>query len=531
MTVSQPYRANFLRMARNATFAFAILAWVPACSDSLENAVAQGSVAEQHLANGQVRAARLAINKAIGERDDIVELHLLRGRIELAAGATGSAYDAYSDALSLDPANREALQGVSQLGLSTGHIPESLEATEQILSLDPGAPNALIVRGVHALVRRRADEAIGYAEKVLASAAAANNETIRADAAILKSRALFLKGDHDGALAAVNDPGNGAAVSAALALTKLEIFRELRQPSAMAEQFAVLHRLRPDDGELRLDEANMRFKLGERELANRLVIATLMDTKTTREGTAAAIRLLEEYGVDGISSEQVQLIGQRGSPGAREAMTRFLIENGAFPAARILLRSLAGNTQRSLAARLEGREGRHRAALGLAEAVLAQDATHCDALIAKSEANLAIGAAETALISGQQAAAECPSQPAAWIAAANAYTARERPSGAERVYRQAIESYPQSLRLAREYAEWLLGNDRKREAVATARRLTRSSPALLTGWRFYADVCRRAGAPCQREAEQGLEDAKTIYGVDIETGRTLPHGLVGRLRR
>src|SRR5690606_15379064 len=115
-------------------------------------------------------------------------------RIELAAGSFSGAYDAYNEALALDRSNAEALQAVSQLGLRTGHLRESLEATERILTLAPKQRDALLVRGIHALIRRRFDEAIGYADQMLADQGANEN------ASILKARALFMKGEPESAL-------------------------------------------------------------------------------------------------------------------------------------------------------------------------------------------------------------------------------------------------------------------------------------------------------------------------------------------
>src|SRR5690606_36914425 len=87
---------------------------------------------------------------------------------EMAAGSLSSAFNAYSDAMSLDPTNMEALQAVSQLGLQTGNFRGSIEATDAILSLTPDEPGALLVRGLHAVIRKRFAEADGIADRILA---------------------------------------------------------------------------------------------------------------------------------------------------------------------------------------------------------------------------------------------------------------------------------------------------------------------------------------------------------------------------
>ena len=212
-------------------------------------------------------------------------------------------------------------------------------------------------------------------------------------------------------------------------------------------------------------------------------------------------------------------------------MARLLIETGDLPRAARVLPTLQGNSRLGLLARFYDRQGKHALARSTAAAVLAKDATQCDALVAHSEANRALRNPEVALQSGQRAAAECPNQASAWLAAADAYRALGRPSGADRVYKQAIDALPQDLEVASAYAEWLLQEKRRREALAVARKLTRSAPALLGGWRHYAAICRRAEGNCEAEAERGLADARTLYGIDLEPGATLTNGLTGRLAR
>jgi tetratricopeptide (TPR) repeat protein len=118
-----PFWCNFLLIC-------CVLA-LTACSDKSEDAAQNAAIAQAALDRNDLRTAREAIAEAIADRDDIVEYHLLRGRIERAAGSQGAAFNAYSDALGLDATNGEALLSVAQLGLSTGHLRESLDATEQ----------------------------------------------------------------------------------------------------------------------------------------------------------------------------------------------------------------------------------------------------------------------------------------------------------------------------------------------------------------------------------------------------------------
>jgi tetratricopeptide (TPR) repeat protein len=513
------------RSFHRATVLLLPVALLLACTDRAQVANAQGALAEQQLSAGDIQGAKKSIAKAIAARDDVPELHLLRGRIALAQGSLAEAYDAYSDALSLDASNGEALQGVSQLGLSTGHLQESLQATDRILLLAPNQPDALLTRGVHALIRRRFDEAVTYGDKILSRSPADEN------ASILKARALFLKGDTESALATMEAVSRNSGESAGIALTKLELFRELRRPNDMQAQFAILRSLRPKDLALRLDEANLHFKLGERATAQGLMTDVLSSPEASDINVNDAILLWVNYGVQDLRADQLGAIANNGTVFARQAVARLLLEAGFFDRAEMVIPSLRRFNRESLAARLLVARGNFQAGLDKATAILAQDKTQCDALVADSTANLGLKRWSLALQSGQLAAAECPEQVAGWIASAKAYEGLARSSGIERVYSQAFEAHPQDPRVVRAYAEWLLRQKRAREAVAIARRLTKNAPASLSAWRYYGETCRRTQSGCETDADRGFEDARTRFGVDLPVGAQAPNSLFGRFVR
>jgi Flp pilus assembly protein TadD len=174
--------------------------------------------------------------------------------------------------------------------------------------------------------------------------------------------------------------------------------------------------------------------------------------------------------------------------------------------------------------------GKTSDALRLAEALLAQDTTDCDALIAASEGTVKARNAPAAVRYAQLAAAECPTEPSAWLTSARAYEALGRKSGVNRVYVQSLDANKQSSELTAAYAKWLVAEGRSREAIAFARRLAKYAPALLSGWQLYGDLCRRFDAGCVDEAAEGLANARTMYGVDLAPGTKPSNGLFGRLQ-
>jgi Tfp pilus assembly protein PilF len=510
-----PFWCNFLVIC-------CVLA-LTACSDRSEDAAQNAALAQQALGRKDIRAAREAIAAAIDDRDDVVEYHLMRGRIERAAGSDAAAFNAYNDALALDATNGEALLNVAQLGLSTGHLRDSLDATEHVLTLAPDNIDALLLRGIHSIIKRKYSEAIEYGDKILAISPGHEGGTI------LKSRALFMARKPDEALKTLEGISGASVDSEAAALTRLEIYRALRQSERLGPEFNHLRKLRPDDLGLRTDDANFRFKTGERSLAHELVVSVLASPQINREDAELALALWDEYGSQDVPQASLGRINRSGSAAARQALARFLIRHDRAAQANTTLSTLAGPAGAGLRARYLMLTGKSSEALDLAMGVLGRDTTDCDALIAASEGTLKERKADDALRFAQQASAECPDQPGGWLASARAYQALGRKSGVDRVYGQALEANKQSSELTADYTRWLASEGRTREAIAMSRRLTRYAPALVSGWLLYDKLCRTFDASCLGEAGQGLSDARTTFGVDPAPGAAPPNGLFGRL--
>jgi tetratricopeptide (TPR) repeat protein len=525
MLTSQPIYSQFPYWNRLTLGLALLLAATAACSDPYEEAARRGAEADQLYRAGNLVAARNSINAALAERDDVPELHILRGRIEFAAGERSNALDAYTNALALDNRNMEALQAISQLGLNTGRLRESLQATERILSVDPRNANALIVRGVHAIVQRRFDEAIGYADRVLETNARSE------EAAILRARALFLSGKPEEALRFLDARSDGGTETEGIALTKLEIFRELRDGDAMQDQFEKLRRLRPDDRVLRIDEANLLFKRGAHDRARSLVAAVLSDPALDQREASNAVELLAVYDVQP-TREEVARIARSASPATLAQLARHFLEAGESTAAQSFVARISPSGERTaLEARLALLEGNRAQAVKKARNVLADDTTNCDALVALAGARLEAGEGDEALSHAQLSAAECPQRRAAWLLAAEAHQFLQSEAGARRVFQDALAALPQDLVVTKVYVDWLVAEGRMREAVAAARRLAREAPALEPAWVLYGRMCQQAAQPCSEEARRGAADARSRYWIDLRAGELPAQGLFGRLVR
>ncbi|MGB3738069.1 MAG: tetratricopeptide repeat protein, partial [Pontixanthobacter sp.] len=159
---------------------------ISACSLFEGDPEGNAALATQLLSERRIAEARLAINDAIEARDDDPEFYLISAQIELTAGSNEGAFNAFQNAMALDPTNIAALLGVSQLGLQLGRLTDASSASERLLALNPRQTEALLVQGLIALLKRRNDEALALADRVLEFAPSDEAGTI------LKARIMFI---------------------------------------------------------------------------------------------------------------------------------------------------------------------------------------------------------------------------------------------------------------------------------------------------------------------------------------------------
>ena len=519
-------RRAFTAGAKRGKVACAILALVfaAACQDQEIEAQAEAASAMAMLEQNRFAEARMAINRALILKDDVPDYHIARGRIEFAAGAVSAAYDAYFDALALDPSNLEALQAVSQLGLQTGNINASLRATDTLILLNPGDTTALITRGVHALISSRLDEADDYAARALAV------NSYSDEAMILRSRVLYLRGKNEAALELLENRSREGEDSAGIHLMRLELYRAQRNPKGMEIQFGALRATDQISWQLAVDEANFLFKLGRRNAALDLTVDLLASDELTPEALRSVVELWRLWAITDLSDEAVVTLSTKGSQSVRYDVALFLARQSALDHAVELSQSLDGNGRDALAAFIALRSGRTAEAERLASRVLGADKTHCLGLEVQARIRLSRGKLREALTDAQQVTIQCPNEVAGWIIAASAYSEMGDPHNARRVFRQGAEANPQDLGYLIEHTRWLRRQDRQREAIAVARRLTRDAPAMIQGWEHYRELCGVAADPCVADAERGLADARTRYWIDYKPGESPPPGLFGRLK-
>jgi predicted Zn-dependent protease len=497
------------------------------CSDPVESANAKGVLAQAQLDSGQLAAARKTIGEAIAERDDIPELHMLRARIELQANSPGAAYAAYSTALALDSANLEALIGVAQLGLQLGHVSESQDATDRVLAMQPNQPNALLLQGLHSLIKRRYEDAVAAADAI--------SEVVPGDenAAILKARALALMNKPDEAFAVIESASGKAGDTLSFALTLLELHRVRNNGAEMVPLLERIRKLSPENAGYDLDQADTLYKLGDAPRARAILHQRLLDPKIDERTATSVANVLKEYDQQPFDAAALADFAGKAAVPARKAIARLYLDRGDPARA---LAALSGapaiDDIAALRARVRIAEGRPDESLAQAEAILARDRTHCDALVAKGQALLAKRQFEAAVSASTQAATACPQTATGFLTLAKAHEAAGNRTGAMIAFRDGFDRNDQDSALVRTYTAWLEQQGQGTRALGIARRLTHQAPSLLSGWRLYAELCARVpDADCSKDAEAGLARARQRFGVDPRSDEAPQSGLFGRLAR
>jgi tetratricopeptide (TPR) repeat protein len=522
-----PYQSVYPVLRRIAiSTSMSICLIVAGCSNSAESAMKLGALARVQFQNGQLAQARETIKQAVADRDDIVDLQLLRGRIEMAARSANNAYDAYSIALSLDSANPEALLGVAQLGLQIGRLRDSEDAADRLLALDPRQPQALLIKGLHDIIKRRYADAIAKADTML------QIEPGDEGGVILKARSLALLDRHEEAFAVVEKARGIAGDTAGTNITLLELYRLEVKGREMVPMLERLRQLTPNDHRLYIDEADTLYKLGETARAREVLRRMIVMKTLSGPDAEAATRLWDEY--DPAASFDAatfrEFAANAGQP-ARLAVARYFIDHNKPDAAEAALFGAAANDNiAGLRSRIAVIRSSADEALAQAADILSRDSTNCDALVAKAQASLAKGRADDAIVASQTAAANCPQLPAAYIALARAHQLKHNDVAVGLAFRDGFEQNPQDSAFARTYADWREQTGNGRRALAIARRLTAATPSLLSGWKLYQELCARTpDAGCSAEADAGMARARTYFGVDLRTGERPPPSLLGRL--
>ena len=518
MRKRHPLLRDYGRPARS--FLLAALASLAACAGNEQRALDLAAQAQVEADSGQLAKARKTIAAAIRERDDLAQLYIEKGRIEIAAKSYQDAFAAYSEASSLDAANFEALQAIARLGILLGYAKEARDATERLLILQPADPDALMVAGLLALDRRQPDEAAAFAERIL--------QRNRSDerGLVLKARTQFFRGDSAGALATLKANAAGPP-GEATCLTLLELYRARSDATGMMEQFACLRVSRSADLRLRVDEANVLYKIGDMAKARAILRDVVTGPSVPADVVSHARVLWQAYDpavYEGANPPRFR------EGNARRAVARFFLDDRPQRAGEVL-----GNAKsvadKALWARIAVADG---SAMGLSAAtqILDRDKTQCDALLASAAARTRSGDPAGAVTAAQRAVAECPDDPGAYLQLAASNRAGRNRSAEVRAFDAGLVAHPQDVNIATTYYARAVQDGHPERALAVARRFTRGAPSLPAAWTMLTRACKLVeDGACAQQAKAGLDKARSSYRLDPLPGELPSGNALGQLRQ
>ncbi len=300
----------------------------------------------------------------------------------------------------------------------------------------------------------------------------------------------------------------------------------------MIPQFDLLRQYNPRDTDLMLDEANTLYKMGNAPRGRALLQQLLFIPHVNDAIALRATNLWNEYDPAPLDENGIAAVGAKGSAAVKKAVARFYLARNEGAHARAALGAMAGDDAGALIAQADIAGGAVQPGLDRVVPILQKDQTHCDALLAKGQGTLVQRRYNDSVIASQSASADCPQMSAAYVTLARAQEASGNLAAANIAFKAGFDHNVQDSRLARTYTDWLLQKGNGTRAIAVARRVTRSAPALVSGWKLYLDLCNGIpDAGCTDDAEEGLSKAKQIFAIDLRSDELPPVGLFTRLEQ
>lgn len=504
-----------------------ILSLSMSCTDKYESAAEYATKSEALYAAGNLAEARLNIQKAIAERDDVAAFYILLGRIEVKAEQPISAFNAYSLALDLEADNLEVLQNIADIGLQTGRLTEAEEAASRILLLAPASTGAMLVKGFIAIDQGRFDDAEKAAGDIFAISSSDEGGVI------LAARIDALQGRTEAALAKIDNSIATIGETNALNVTRLEILRVLGNSKAMARIFPAILKTMSDDTDFRLDYINLLYKMGDMAAARREGRGLLSQQPNNRSPLEKLTSLWSQYDKEPLSEAQLLSMTETATVVTQIVLARHYYNEGDFDKAASLAAGPSANNVAegiALEARILLAQGQSKKAEQLAGKVIQSDARNEDALLVRSAIHFGAKNFDRAIEDANVVVSDAPLNPMGYVALANALFAKGASVRARQVFEKGMSSLPQSLLLASHYKQFLIKIGDTGRIVSLARSVALASPSSTNAWQNYLTLCRQyADSNCSNKASAGLARAQRSFVIDDLPGTPKRRGLFARI--
>lgn len=447
------------------------------------NAASNAAIAFQQ---GRTAAALKSVHLALEARDDVSDYWLLLGRISTANNDLAGAFNAYENVIELDRGNIEALRLLCQLGLSVG-VPDKVDKyADQLLLLTPGDPLPLVMKGGAALERSDANAASILADKVLAT----NPQDH--DAQILKGRILASRGQ--AAAAAKYIEGALAASDDGPRLTFLmQLYRQAGDLPHYQRTMQRLAAVKPEDADRQLVFADMLYQTGQPAAANNVIVD---QTRRHPNDVGVAAKILNvwlEQGSDVLSPRQISDQAAVASLEMKSSYAQLANETNNPKLAASLLgpvdkapMNAANSDAKAAQAYAQGLQGQAQEAIRLLNDIVAFDAVHPGALIARARLERRQNNVTGAIADARRVVADDPRNVTARLVLADSFVSHGDIDLATATLWEGVRAVPEDTRLASRLANLFLAHGQKDQALDVTRYLVRAAPMSPRALRLRA---------------------------------------------
>jgi predicted Zn-dependent protease len=430
-------------LIRWTTACLSLLLLAAGCSTSNSRASAALVEYQSAEAANNLYAARQALLKLVGAKDDVPDYWSELGKVEAQMGAYNDAYYAFTRAYELNRSDPELLRSLVELALRSGDVSVAQTHARELEVVAPGDPWVKLADGWAAFAQSRFDEAIAAADAMLATT------PYDPAAKVLKARSLVGLQREDDALILLNEQVKAQPSDVASLMLLAKIYdRRFDWPKVLdaERRIATLAPEDRDNGILMVEAALRSGAIGEARQAS----FRLLQPDADPEVISAVLDRWWNYWPSPQRVADARMLAGRASGVERKLIyAAFLSRAGspgdalriAGPSATLPVKAENAEANAVVADALS-RSGNITAAKTRLDAVIAFDPGNATALRSRAELELRTGDKGAAIADAQKLVSVLPQSPADRLLLAKAYSASGNSEWAQRTLWSAFQEIP-----------------------------------------------------------------------------------------
>lgn len=466
------------------------------CSSADDKAAAHAALAANLLNSGAIGPARIHAMEATQLRDDVSDYWLLMARIESARGDQKGTFVALRNLVALDRGNVDAMRQLCQLGTILGRGEDVEKFADQLLLLNPNEVVALGTKASIAMQQADYAKSLKYIDQIFSV------DPKDPSALLLKGQVLLAQDKLDEAATSLEAATVTIGDVPALIKELIKTYATSRDQARHADAVRRLAVASPEDTDAQLQYADLLYQTGDRETAQ----GVLRQLATKRpDDIAAATGMLNLWlaaGPDAMTPDQIIADAGQASLEVKAAYAQYANEAGHPDVALKVLGDMTGrgygpDTLNAWAAYATaiGDQGNMKGAAAVLEQILAADENHPRALIARSRLRFAGGDVTAAISDARRVVSDDATNATARLLLARYFTARKDTVLAQSTLRQGVLADPVNTRVIAALVQYLLERGQKDQAANVLTELANAATVSPRAKRLSAALCPRTGVP------------------------------------